>query len=622
MKAKKRNRLLVLRRKLVFVFLVIFLGLIGVAIRLYWVAILDEADYEKKALSQETYKSSVIPYKRGSILDRRGIILAHSVPVYKLILEPKNVNRKPYFRRATLEALSSYFKLSLDELNEKMDENPDSYYVPIKKEISSEEKKEFEGIIKEYNQRDTREEAKETRLDRISGITFEKYYRREYPKEKLASDMLGYTNSGNDGSWGLEEFYNEYLNGKDGRKYAYFNSENEVTETVLSAKNGYHLKTSIDSEAQKITENIIDEFMTKEGAKNVGVLVMNPNNGDVYVMASDRQFNPNNPRDLSAYYKEDELSAMGESEKLNALDKIWRNFCLSDVYEPGSTFKPFTVAACLEQKVCGKDEKFSCDGFEVVADHRIHCVKREGHGSISLSGSLEQSCNDVMMQLVFKLGRGQFARYQRIFGIGTKTGIDLPGEATGIVYNEKGLNPVELATSSFGQGVSVTMLQIAAGISSVINGGVYYKPRIVKEIVNEAGMVVEERDVVVMRKTVTKETSDFIKEALFQTVEHGSGFRAKASGYKVAGKTGTAQKFDEIEGVGKVRSEKNYVLSFVGFAPYDHPEALVYVIVDEPKVEEQARSGQASALAGKIISEVFPVLGIYPEKTAVIKKEE
>ena len=304
---------------------------------------------------------------------------------------------------------------------------------------------------------------------------------------------------------------------------------------------------------------------------------------------------------------------MSDDKKLEELSGIWKNYCTSDIYEPGSTFKPFTVAACLEKDVIKKNDKFYCDGFEDVMDRRIRCVKRDGHGVITLSESLEKSCNDVMMQIVRKLGKKDFARYQELFGIGSRTGIDFPGETTGLAYKEEQLNPVELATSSFGQGVSVTMIQMAAGFSSIINGGIYYKPHLVKELVNDTGVVVEKNEPVIMKKTVTKDTAEFIQKALYKTVEEGTGWRAKTPGYKLAGKTGTAQKLDNIDGK-MVRSETNYVLSFIGCAPYDNPQAVVYVVVDQPKIKDQTATGVASALAGEVVDKVFKVLGVYPEK--------
>ena len=592
----------------------IFAAFVYITGAVIYVAYGNGDGYKKKYLKQQTYSSRPIICKRGDISDRRGVALAKSVLVYNFILEPRIIlSKENDYKEPTVKLVSEYFNIPADELNKIISDNPESMYQVIKKEISYDEKEKFIAAVNEFNKRNIEKEIKDTVNDMVAGYSFEGYYKRTYPMKNLASDLIGFTYSGDLAEWGLEGYYNTKLNGKNGVKYAYFNSNLELEETEIEAKNGLNIVTTIDSDAQKITEDIIADYQKHEGAENIGIIVMNPNNGEIYVMASDKGCDLNNPRDLTQYFSEQEIAAMDENKKLEALSNIWKNYCVSDIYEPGSTFKPFTVAACLEKNVIKKKEKFYCDGFEEILDRRIRCVKRDGHGMISLSGSLEQSCNDVIMQIVRRLGKKDFARYQELFGIGSRTGIDFPGETTGLAYNEGQLNPVELATSSFGQGVSVTMIQMAAGFSSLINGGTYYKPHLVKEFVDDAGVVVEKNEPVVMKKTVTKDTSEFICKALYKTVEEGSGWRAKKAGYKLAGKTGTAQKLDKINGK-TVRSETNYVLSFIGCAPYDNPQAVVYVVVDQPKVEDQAATGIASALAGEVVDKVFKVLGIYPEK--------
>ena len=570
--------------------------------------------YKKKYLAQQTYSSNPIIAKRGDILDRRGVALAKSVLVYNFVLEPKIIlaNEKDY-KDPTIKFVSEYFGISADELKQIIEKNPDSMYQVIKKEISFDEKEKFVAAVNEFNKRDTKKEKEDTAKDMVMGYNFEGYYKRTYPLKTVASDVVGFTYSGDTAEWGIEGYYNSKLNGKNGVRYGYFNSNLELEETEIEAKNGLNIVTTIDSDAQKLTEDIIENYQKTEGAQNVGIIVMNPNNGEIYVMASNKGYDLNNPRDLTPYFKQSEIDAMNEDKKLEELSRIWKNYCTSDIYEPGSTFKPFTVAACLEKNVVKKNDTFYCDGFEDIMDRRIRCVKRDGHGMLSLSKSLEQSCNDVMMQIVRKLGRKDFARYQNLFGIGSRTGIDYPGETTGLAYNEEQLNPVELATSSFGQGVSVTMIQMAAGFSSIVNGGTYYKPHLVKELVNDAGVVVEKNEPVVMKKTVTKDTAEFIQKALYETVENGTGWRAKTAGYKLAGKTGTAQKLDNVNGK-MVRSETNYVLSFIGCAPYDNPQAVVYVVVDQPHIADQTATGIASALAHEVVEKVFKVLGVYPEK--------
>lgn len=609
---KKRG--MTIKKKIIMTGAIFAVAFVGISAAVINVAHGKGDGYKKKYLAQQTYSSNPIIAKRGDILDRRGVALAKSVLVYNFVLAPKIIlSKEGDYKEPTVKLVSEYFGIPADEIKQIIESNPGSMYYVVKKEISYDDKEKFIAAANEFNNRDTGKDKEDTVNDMVAGYSFEGYYKRIYPLKNVASDVIGFTYSGDTAEWGIEGYYNSKLNGKNGVRYGYFNSNLELEETEVEAKNGLNIVTTIDSDAQRLTEDIIADYQKREGAKNVGIIVMNPNNGEIYVMASDKGYDLNNPRDLTPYFKQTEIDAMSDDKKLEELSGIWKNYCTSDIYEPGSTFKPFTVAACLEKNVIKKNDKFYCDGFEDVMDRRIRCVKRDGHGVITLSESLEKSCNDVMMQIVRKLGKKDFARYQELFGIGSRTGIDFPGETTGLAYKEEQLNPVELATSSFGQGVSVTMIQMAAGFSSIINGGIYYKPHLVKELVNDTGVVVEKNESVIMKKTVTKDTAEFIQKALYKTVEEGTGWRAKTPGYKLAGKTGTAQKLDNIDGK-MVRSETNYVLSFIGCAPYDNPQAVVYVVVDQPKIKDQTATGVASALAGEVVDKVFKVLGVYPEK--------
>ena len=609
---KKRG--MTIKKKIIMTGAIFAVAFVGISAAVINVAHGKGDGYKKKYLAQQTYSSNPIIAKRGDILDRRGVALAKSVLVYNFVLAPKIIlSKEGDYKEPTVKLVSEYFGIPADEIKQIIESNPGSMYYVVKKEISYDDKEKFIAAANEFNNRDTGKDKEDTVNDMVAGYSFEGYYKRIYPLKNVASDVIGFTYSGDTAEWGIEGYYNSKLNGKNGVRYGYFNSNLELEETEVEAKNGLNIVTTIDSDAQRLTEGIIADYQKREGAKNVGIIVMNPNNGEIYVMASDKGYDLNNPRDLTPYFKQTEIDAMSDDKKLEELSGIWKNYCTSDIYEPGSTFKPFTVAACLEKNVIKKNDKFYCDGFEDVMDRRIRCVKRDGHGVITLSESLEKSCNDVMMQIVRKLGKKDFARYQELFGIGSRTGIDFPGETTGLAYKEEQLNPVELATSSFGQGVSVTMIQMAAGFSSIINGGIYYKPHLVKELVNDTGVVVEKNEPVIMKKTVTKDTAEFIQKALYKTVEEGTGWRAKTPGYKLAGKTGTAQKLDNIDGK-MVRSETNYVLSFIGCAPYDNPQAVVYVVVDQPKIKDQTATGVASALAGEVVDKVFKVLGVYPEK--------
>ena len=285
---------------------------------------------------------------------------------------------------------------------------------------------------------------------------------------------------------------------------------------------------------------------------------------------------------------------------------MWSNFCIGSAYEPGSTYKPFTIAAALDENLINGNSTFNCTGVKKVADRDIHCSNRSGHGLLDLRHSLMESCNVALMDIGERMGAGRFYRYNKLYGFGQRTGVDLPGETSGLVFSKEQLNPVELATSSFGQTQTVTMVQMLSGFSSLINGGNYYQPDIVKEIQNSNGEVVESVDPVIVKKTTTEDTSKTLCSYLKSTVEDGTASPAKVKGYSIGGKTGTAEK--------RPVSEKNYLVSFIGCVPAENPEVAVYVIIDEPHVKDQAHSTYATEFAHKIMKKILPFLGQYATK--------
>ena len=300
---------------------------------------------------------------------------------------------------------------------------------------------------------------------------------------------------------------------------------------------------------------------------------------------------------------------MTDEGRMDAWNQMWRNFCVNDTYEPGSPAKPMTVAAGLEEGVISQNDTFLCDGGQDVGGYRIKCSNIYGHGILTLEQSLMKSCNDAMMQIAAKLGVQRFAKYQKLFGMGQKTGIDLPGEAYGLIYNADNMGPTDLAVNSFGQSYNSTMIQMAAAFASVINGGSYYEPHVVKQILNDQGSVVKKIEPNLVRETVSQSTSDFVRHALFMTVddEEGTGKAGRVAGYKVGGKTGTAEKLP--------RSAHNYLVSFCGFAPADDPQLLVYVVIDTPNLpgKEQAHSTFATEVFQKIMAEALPYLNVFPD---------
>jgi stage V sporulation protein D (sporulation-specific penicillin-binding protein) len=590
-KNKKFNSKMQANLLLVFcVVILCFFALIG---RLIFINIKDGEKYEKRVLSQQTYMSNAIAYKRGDIVDRNMTKLATSEKVYNMILDPVAMQEKKAFIEPTKKALVKCFEFTQEELTKILVESPESRYIVMKehKGLTYEEIEEFLQL--------------EEKDKKIQGVWFEEEYVRRYPLKTVASNVIGFTSKGNVGNWGIEEYYNKKLNGSNGREYGVFDSQLKLERTIKPAVNGNTIVSTIDSNVQTIVENKINDFDEETGGKNIAVIVMNPQNGEIYAMGTDSTYDLNNPRDLSGVYTEKEIKAMNDEEMMTAWNGIWRNYVISDAYEPGSTFKPFTMSAALDEGKVTLDSKFACPGYEIVLGHKIKCTSN--HGIIDLATALKLSCNPAHMQIGAKLGRSLFYKYIDVFGFGSKTGIDLPGEGSGLIFTEEQLNPIELATSSFGQGQTVTMIQMASAFSSVINGGYYYEPHMVKEILNENGASIEKIDPILVKETISKSTSDKLRTILFDTVEDGTAKGAKVSGFEIGGKTGTAEK--------KERDDKNYIISFIGFTPIDDPEIMIYVVIDEPGVENQARSSIATEFASKIMEEILPFLDVYPEET-------
>lgn len=621
-KSRKEQMTNKMKRKLALLFTIIVLVLIGVNIRLAYINQTNGDKYTKKVLAQQDSNSTTLPYKRGDILDRNGTVLATSEKVYNLILDPKVLLQSASDDAdkdcvtPTLQALTSCFELEEGNLRTILAEKKSSSYVPLIKELTKEEIADFVAL-----QEDEKKGAK------IKGVWFEDAYVRKYPYNSLACNVIGYTVSGNQGQTGIEEEYSDILNGTNGRSYNYLNEDLEQAKSVRPATDGNSVVSTIDASLQGIAEKYIDKFIedytdkyvTGPAAKRIGVILMNPQNGEIYAMAGDVDFDLNNPYDLveNGYMTQEEVDVLTEEEKLDAMNQMWRNFCISDGYEPGSTVKPMTVAAALDTGVLRGNETFLCNGVQTVGGHDIHCAKRTGHGIISLEGSIMFSCNDALMQIAAMTGYDAFYKYQNIFNFGLKTNIDLPGETNNAfsVYTADTAGPSELATNSFGQGSNVTMIQVASAFSSVINGGYYYKPHVVKQILDSDGGVVENINATLVKQTISAKTSATMREYLYNTMygsadsngNNATGKKARVAGYAMGGKTGTAQKLP--------RDARKYLVSFIGFAPVDDPQLVCYVVVDEPNAASattQASSSYAQEIFKNIMTEAMPYLNIYP----------
>jgi len=605
--------------KLVWVFIVVILALVGLIFRITYINAVSGEKYRRQVLaqSQQQYESRVIPFQRGDIYDANGTLLANSEKVYNVILDCKVINSREIYVDPTVKAIVSVLGIAEEEIRQFLDDDATkgSQYLIIKRQVDITEKRAFEEYCDVSDEEKALSQEEISERQKIKGVWFEEEYLRKYPLNSVGANVIGFAYSGDVADWGLEGYYSNVLNGINGRQYGYFNSDADVEQTIIEAKSGYSIISTIDVNIQSIIEKRIREIMVglsngphgKRGAKNMGIIVANPNDGSILGMASSDPYDLNNPRDLTPFFEADEIASMTDEEKVQNLNQIWQNYCISSVYEPGSTAKAMTIGAALDSGWITPEDRFYCDGFQEVAGEQIKCSSTHGHGDQSLTEVMANSCNDALMQMASKMGVEEFVRYQSVFNIGSKTGIDLPGEASGITYNTQSMGAVQLATCSFGQGDTCTMIQELAAVSSTINGGYYYQPRVVSRIVDSDGSVIENIEPLLLKQTVSEETSNNVREYMGAVVSpQGTGRLAKVDGYSMGGKTGTAQKIP--------RGNGKYVVSFIGFAPVENPQVVVYVVIDEANVESQVVSAYSQYVYREVMKELLPYMGIFHDE--------
>lgn len=588
-KPKRFNRKMCITVFLVFCVCLFTFGVL--LFKIYRINSKDGDRYRKEALSQQSYTNTVLNYQRGDVKDRNNTTLAVSVRKYDLVLEPRTLGKDEKKKQATVDAIAKTFGVAASVVEEVIQKKPNSMYEHI-------------DSLKELPAKKVDKFKKQIKKERLEGVWFEEVYKRNYPLKTVGASIIGFMNSNNQGTYGVEEQYNSVLNGTTGREYGYFDSNMNLQRTIKEAKDGNSVVLTIDANVQKIIEDEIADFQKNgTGAKTIAMMVMNPKNGEILAMASNSTFDLNDPQNLASMYSEQKIAAMTDKEKNENLLSMWSNFCVGSAYEPGSTFKPFTIAAALDENIISGKSTFQCNGVKKVADREIHCSNRNGHGMLDLRHALMESCNAALMDIGLGLGRNKFSKYNKLYGFGQRTGVDLPGETSGLIHTKEELNPVELATSSFGQTQTVTMVQMLSGFSSLINGGNYYQPHLVKEIQNSNGDVVKTIDPVIVKRTTSEDTSSKLRSYLKSTVEEGTAAPAQVKGYSIGGKTGTAEK--------RPVSAKKYLVSFIGCEPAEDPEVAYYVIIDEPHVKDQAHSTYATEFSSKVMKRVLPFLGQY-----------
>ncbi len=610
-----------MQKKLVVLFILVLLAFVGLSYRLFAITRDNGEQYKKQVLSQQKYDSLTLPYKRGSILDANGSILASSEKVYNVILDAVAVSEKEEYLEPTLEALRSQIGIDTSSVRSYIAANGETsrYYVLAKRQ----EYEQIQGLMELISEEESL----------VKGVWFEEEYKRSYPGGSLACDVIGFTTNDNVGSYGLEEYYNDVLSGTPGREYGYLNDDANLERTTIPAEDGNSIVTTIDANIQSIVEKYLKKFDEEyrnnrhegNGANNTGCIIMDVNSGEVLAMASYPTFDLNDVRNLDAligmrlldaegkkteeYINEENLSTLGEDPNVmyQNLNALWKNFCISDTYEPGSVSKPFTVAAGIESGSITGNESYYCEGKLHVGDHDIACHNTYGDGYLTVAEGIERSCNVNMMYVAMATGVNTFTEFQHIFNIGLKTNIDLAGEArtASLIYTKDTMRVTDLATNSFGQGYNATMIQMMAGFCSLINGGYYYEPHMVKKIVSPSGATVQNIEPRLLKQTISETTSARIREMCNQVVagENGTGKTARPAGYMIGGKTGTAETLP--------RGNNEYVVSFMGYAPADDPQIAIYVVVDRANNWPQDDAKYATRIVRDILTEVLPYLGIF-----------
>ena len=603
-----------MKKKLAVLFSLVLLALVGLVARITYINATSGSKYRKQVLSQaqQKYENQTLPAKRGDIYDRNGNILATSNKVYNVILDCLEVNKDQDSVEPTIKALVEVLGLDEDEMRKLLTDSSTkkSQYQIVKKQISMDDKKAFE----KYEDPGDDSELTATQLkerSRITGVWFEEDYLRSYPFNETACDTVGFTLSRDVADAGLEGYYNATLTGVDGRQYGYINNNSDVEQTIIEPTDGKSIETSLDLGLQQIVEKYVNTFEEKMGAKNVGVIIEDPKTGEILAMDGGDRYDLNNPRDLSNVYSQSEIAAMNDEETVEALNGMWSNFCVTDAYEPGSVVKPIVMGSALEMGAISENDNFVCDGGQSFgaegATTFIKCaVWPDAHGTEALSDVIANSCNDGMMQIAAKMGKDNFLKTQSVFNFGTRTGIDLPNEGSGLIHTSDTMGETELACSAFGQGYTLTMIQEINAMCSVINGGYYYQPHLVTKIKDSSGGIVKTISPTLMKQTISEKISADIRSYMAASVDHGTSRTSKVQGYSSGGKTGTAEKFP--------RGNGKYLVSFIGFAPVDDPALVIYVVVDEPKVDDQASSTYAQYIAQGILSEALPYLNVQPDE--------
>lgn len=569
-------------------------------VRLGYLMIVKSAFYLEKAEALHERERS-IKARRGIIFDRNGVELAGNKPVCSISVIHSQITNEEQVVKSLCDILN------LDETD-------------IRKKVKANTMREK---IKSNVDKETADRLRELGLD---GVMIDEDYKRYYPYDSLASKVLGFTGSDNQGIVGLEVQYEEVLAGVPGSILTLTDAHgvellNEA-ESRIEPVPGNNLYISIDVNMQKYAEQAALKVLKAKQAKRVSVVLMNPQNGEIYAMVNVPEYNLNEPYtllDVKDLYvtpiekQEEYIETSTEQERQDALNNMWRNFCINDTYEPGSTFKIITATAALEEKVVTVNDTFSCPGFRIVEDRRIRCHKAGGHGNETFRQGIMNSCNPVFMDVGARVGVANMYKNYKKLGLFEKTGVDLPGEASSIMHSQEDVGAVELATMSFGQSFQITPMQLLRAVSAVVNGGTLVTPHFGLYAVNEYGKRTKTFTYNERENAISKETSDTMKELLEAVVAEGSGSRGQVEGFRVGGKTATSEKLP--------RGTAKYISSFLGFAPADNPQIIGIIMIDEP-VGIYYGGTIAAPVMSEMFSNILPYMGLEPSYKESEKMEE
>ncbi|MFR4987536.1 MAG: peptidoglycan D,D-transpeptidase FtsI family protein [Lachnospirales bacterium] len=542
------------KKKIIFYIAFFQMAFFILIFRVFFIQSIKADEYQKMAYEQQTRDRLISP-KRGEIVDRNNNPIATNESVYSISVINSQIEEPEKVASILSEKLDLKYEDVLKKVNKKV----------ALERIKTKVDKETADLIRNLN---------------LVGVMIDEDIKRIYPNENMASQVIGFVGKDNQGIIGLEAKYDEYLKGKQGKILTETDSRGielkNGSQERVAPTNGYTLVTSIDINIQKYAEQTLEKVVEAKGAKRGSIILMNPQNGEIYAMANKPDFNLNEPFTINNDDLKSNWANMSQKDRNNALNQMWRNFSINDTYEPGSTFKVMTSAMGLNEKLITPETHFNCGGGKTVGGRYIKCWRSpRSHGSQTFVQGVQNSCNPVFMEVGEKLGADKFYEYMQIFGFNEKTGVDLPGEAVGIMHKKENVGPVELATMSFGQSFQITPLQLLRAISSVINGGELITPHFGTKIIDENGNVIEELNYKKGRKTISKETSEQMKWILESVVSEGTGNKTYIPGFRIGGKTATSEKLPRRSG--------KYIASFCAFSPAENPQVIALVLVDEPQ---------------------------------------